>query len=141
MSQFDADHDGRVTFMEYMDAICGEGWKVDKAKASVGRNEASLLLQSVSTRLYHTQSWTRESNALLNHFKTFDKDCVGRLGASRFYMGLECLGLKLTSREMNVLCANYTHWQDGTIDYKASMALDRPYFDYVDGTSICSSSL
>ena len=57
-----------------MDAICGKGWRVDKQEAGKHRNEGALLLQSVATRLYHTQSWTREEGALLHHFETFDKD-------------------------------------------------------------------
>ena len=50
-----------------MDAICGKGWRVDKQEAGKHRNEGALLLQSVATRLYHTQSWTREEGALLHH--------------------------------------------------------------------------
>ena len=103
MHQFDADHDGRVTFMEYMDAICGQGWRVDKKNAGTRRNEGALLLQSIATRLYHTQSWTRGEDALLHHFETFDKSSVGRLKAPRFQLALDCLGLKLTSRELDVL--------------------------------------
>ena len=48
----------------------------------------------------------------------FDKDDNGAEG-TRFQLALDCLGLKLTPREYDVLCGKYKVWQDGTVDYIA----------------------
>ena len=95
MQQFDADHDGQVAFMEYVDTsskiplsivscIHDPGmvlflWTLSVARGGVSiskRESIAMRALCCSSRWqhdYHTQSWTREEGALLHHFETFDR--------------------------------------------------------------------
>ena len=108
MSQFDTNHDGEVTFIEYMEGVCGQHWKVkqrDEKKDLKAVRES--IIKGIVIRMYTHKRYNVDDpihgKDLLEHFESFDLrdgELHHSMKVSEFGDCISCAGISLTESEV-----------------------------------------
>ena len=116
----------RVTFVEYMDGICGAGWKVNKRKDRTEKQIRESILNGIVIRIYQHRTYNIDDpihgKDLLKHFESFDlRDGVlhHTMTVPEFADCLACAGVTLMPDEVDSVSKGYLDKEDPTrVDYR-----------------------